>query len=157
MISPTILQQEEQLVQENFGLVVFLAKSFNPKTHSELEDYIQEGCIGLLKAIRKYDTSYKTVLTTLAWPYVRWEILNYIIKEKKHKGEIGHEGFTHDNENILFEILPNHLKPIEKRIIELRIKGHTFKEIGKILNGRTRGWANHLYHLAIKKISKANE
>ena len=58
--------REQQLILENMGLVVSLARSFNPKNNQELEEYIQSGRIGLWKAIKKYDPD-RGALSTIAW------------------------------------------------------------------------------------------
>ena len=57
--------REQQLILENMGLVVSLARSFNPKNNQELEEYIQSGRIGLWKAIKKYDDKLKFVKLNL--------------------------------------------------------------------------------------------
>ena len=64
------------------GLVVSLARSFNPLNPIELDNYIQSGRIGLWKAIQKHDPK-KGKLTTIAWNHIRWEIIRYIKKNKK--------------------------------------------------------------------------
>lgn len=147
-------EQENQLVQDNLGLVVRIAKSFSPINATELEEYIQVGAIGLLKAIRKHDPELGK-LSTIAWQAIRWEILKYMRGANKHS----HVGLIqdavympHDN---MWECLPSTLSDKEKLILKLKTEGYTFKDIG-IKVGYTRGWVNRLYQSAIKKIKQAN-
>ena len=44
----------------------------------EKEDLYQIGCIGLIKAIRKYDTSFNTLFSTYAVPLIMGEIKRFL-------------------------------------------------------------------------------
>ena len=70
--------REQQLILDNMGLVVSLARSFSPRNQQELEEYIQSGRIGLWRAVKNYNSS-KGALSTLAWNYIRWEIIRNLI------------------------------------------------------------------------------
>lgn len=61
------------LLQKNMSLVYSLANKYK---HSsiEKEDLIQIGCIGLLKAIDNFDTSYNVQFSTYAVPLILGEI-----------------------------------------------------------------------------------
>ena len=48
------------LVEKNSGLVWSIVKRFMNRGY-EKEDLYQIGCIGLIKAIRKFDTSFNTI------------------------------------------------------------------------------------------------
>lgn len=138
------------------GLVVKLAKSFKPKNQDELEEFVQIGSFGLLKAIRVHDST-KGALTTIAWGYIRGEILHHIYALKRQVTN------TRDNIEIkidpkesLWEYLPNTLSEIESKTVMMRLSGHSFTEIGKEV-GFTRNWCNRIYTKAVKKILCANE
>ena len=64
-----------RLVTSNLKLVVKIAFLYN-KVYSNLMDLIQEGNIGLLQAVRKFDPDRGTRLPT----YASWWIKAYIIK-----------------------------------------------------------------------------
>ena len=55
------------LVEKNMGLVRSIVKRFANRG-VETEDLIQIGCIGLLKAIDKFDLSYDVKFSTYAVP-----------------------------------------------------------------------------------------
>jgi len=65
------------LVQDNMGLVKSLALRFRDRG-TELEDLIQIGTIGLIKAIRGYDMDYGTRFSTYAVPLICGEIKKHL-------------------------------------------------------------------------------
>ena len=66
----------DQLVVENLPLVHRLCWRFR-HSGEPLEDLVQVGTIGLMKAIQKYDPSRGYLLTTFAIPVIVGEIKNY--------------------------------------------------------------------------------
>ena len=60
-------EARDTLVEENMGLVRSVARRFLNRG-VEAEDLIQIGCIGLLKAIDKFDCSYDVKFSTYAVP-----------------------------------------------------------------------------------------
>lgn len=67
----------DELCRNNMGLVKSIALSFRDRG-TELEDLIQLGTIGLIKAIRGYDPSYGTVFSTYAVPLIMGEIKKFL-------------------------------------------------------------------------------
>ena len=145
---------EDELVQQNIGLVKKIVNKFNPPNQDVYDEYFQIGLIGLLKAIRKHDKD-RAVLSTLAWSCIFRSLLNYINKEKKHKTtSISTIPCYQCGEDIL-EYLPDTLTLVEKSIINMKLKGHTFKEIDDHLQSAA-GWSSNRYYEIIIKIRKAN-
>lgn len=68
---------EEELVNTNLGLVRSLARRFC-NYDIEYEDLYQAGCIGLLKAIRSFDSDRGVMFSTYAVPVIAGEIKRYI-------------------------------------------------------------------------------
>lgn len=64
----------QRLLQTHRPLVVRMAKSFGPREH-DLEDLIQEGMYGLVKALDRFDVSRNVQLRTYARWWVRTAIL----------------------------------------------------------------------------------
>ena len=64
---------KEILVNDNLSLVWSLVHRFN-NTMYEKEELFQIGCIGLIKAINKFDTSYDVTFSTYAVPIILGEI-----------------------------------------------------------------------------------
>jgi len=67
----------EQLIQENNGLIWSVVKKFSKRGH-ELDDLYQIGAIGLLKCIRKFDTSFDVKFSTYAIPMIIGEIKRFL-------------------------------------------------------------------------------
>ena len=65
------------LAEKNMGLVHSIAKRFQNRG-VEMEDLIQIGSIGLLKAIDKFDLSYNVKFSTYAVPIITGEIKRYL-------------------------------------------------------------------------------
>ena len=64
---------EEELIKENMGLVKIIAARFTGRG-TELEDLVQIGAMGMLKAIRGYDSAFNTAFSTYAVPMIVGEI-----------------------------------------------------------------------------------
>ena len=67
----------ERLVVQNMGLVRSLAVRFRDRG-TEMEDLIQIGTIGMLKAIRSFDLSRGTAFSTYAVPLIVGEIRRHL-------------------------------------------------------------------------------
>lgn len=67
----------EKIVSLNLGLIWNVVKKFNNRGY-ESEDLFQIGCIGLLKAIDKFDFSYNVKFSTYAVPMIMGEIRRFI-------------------------------------------------------------------------------
>ena len=70
-------EAEAELIKENMGLVKSIAIRFIGRGQ-ELEDLIQIGAMGLLKAVRGYDASFNTAFSTYAVPMVMGEIKRFL-------------------------------------------------------------------------------
>ena len=65
------------LINGNLKLVLSILKKFNNKVDN-LDDLFQVGCLGLVKAIDNFDTSYDVKLSTYACPMILGEIKRYL-------------------------------------------------------------------------------
>lgn len=70
-------EAREQLVEENMGLVYTVVRRFLGRG-CEQEDLVQIGCIGLLKAIDNFDTSFDVRFSTYAVPMITGEIKRFL-------------------------------------------------------------------------------
>lgn len=66
-----------ELIEGNMKLVLSILKKFYNKTDN-LDDLFQVGCLGLVKAIDNFDTSYDVKLSTYACPMIVGEIKRYL-------------------------------------------------------------------------------
>lgn len=71
------LSAQNFIVEENIGLVRSVVKRFMGRGH-EAEDLFQIGCIGLIKAIRKFDVGFNVKFSTYAVPMIMGEIKRFI-------------------------------------------------------------------------------
>jgi len=68
---------QSMLVENNIGLVWSIVRRFQNRGH-DTEDLFQIGCIGLIKAINKFDTSYDVRFSTYAVPMIIGEIKRFL-------------------------------------------------------------------------------
>ena len=83
----------EQLVLDNVGLVWSIVRRFAGRGH-ELEDLYQIGCIGLIKAIDKFNLEFDVKFSTYAVPMITGEIKRFLrddgmIKVSRSLKELG--------------------------------------------------------------------
>lgn len=67
----------DKLVQDNMKLVYSIAKRYLG-CGCEMEDLVQIGSIGLIKAIDKFDTSFNVMFSTYAVPVIAGEIKRFL-------------------------------------------------------------------------------
>lgn len=70
-------QAREYVVTNNIGLVWSIVRKFLNRGH-EADDLFQIGCIGLIKAIDKFDETYGVRFSTYAVPMIMGEIKRHI-------------------------------------------------------------------------------
>lgn len=68
---------KEKIVSDNTGLVWCIAKRFMGRGY-DLEEIYQIGCIGLLKAIDRFDLEYQVKFSTYAVPLISGEIKRFL-------------------------------------------------------------------------------
>ncbi len=70
-------QAMTDLLENNKGLIWNIVKRFTGRGH-ETEDIYQIGCMGFIKAIKRFDTSFEVQISTYAVPYILGEIKRFI-------------------------------------------------------------------------------
>ena len=102
------LEIRQKLVERNLRLVVYIAKKFE-NTGIGIEDLISIGTIGLMKGVNTFNSDKKIKLATYASRCIENEILMFLRKNNKIKGEISiDEQLNKDgdgNELLLSDIL----------------------------------------------------
>lgn len=68
---------EDAFIRANFALVRSIAARFAGRG-ADLEDLVQIGAIGMIKAVRGYDASYGTAFSTYAVPLIAGEIRRFL-------------------------------------------------------------------------------
>lgn len=67
----------DKLIRENNGLIWSIVKRFSNRGY-ELQDLYQIGCMGFIKSIKRFDTSFDVKLSTYSVPYILGEIKRFI-------------------------------------------------------------------------------
>lgn len=109
-----------KLIDNNNGLIWSIVKRFKDRGY-ELEDLYQIGCIGFIKAIKRFDTSFEVKLSTYAVPYILGELKRFI----RDDGQIKVSRSIKD--------LAGKIRDIQDRYIREKGKEITILEIAKEL------------------------
>ena len=99
-------QAQSILVERNTGLVWSIVRRFQNRGH-ETDDLFQIGCIGLIKSINKFDSSFDVKFSTYAVPMIVGEIKRFLrddgiikvsrsLKETSNKARITREVMTRE-------------------------------------------------------------
>lgn len=87
-----------KLIEHNLRLVVFLSKKYE-NTNIDLEDLVSIGTIGLIKGVNTYKLDKNIKLATYASRCIDNEILMFLRKNKRRKGEVSFEdSLSYDSE-----------------------------------------------------------
>ena len=140
MASDGDLFARDKLIEHNLRLVVFLAKKYE-NTGVDLEDLVSIGTIGLMKGVKTFSSDKNIKLATYASRCIDNEILMFLRKNKKVRGEVSFEeslSFDADgNELHLEDVLGTDADIVTKRLEDDLNKKLMLEEIDK-LNKRDR-------------------
>lgn len=142
-----------KLIEHNLRLVVFLAKKYE-NTNVDLEDLVSIGTIGLIKGVNTYKLDKNIKLATYASRCIDNEILMFLRKNKRRKGEISFEdSLSYDsegNELHLEDILGTQNDIVTRPLEEEIEKKILYEELVK-LNSRDKEIMTMRYGLFGKK------
>ena len=137
---------KQSLIEHNLRLVVYIARKFD-NTGVDLEDLISVGTIGLIKAVNTFNAEKNIKLATYASRCIENEILMYLRRIVKLKGEISldeplnvdgegnelllsdilgtdndivYKGMESDAEKEMLKIAISKLSPREREIMNMR-------------------------------------
>ena len=111
----------EKIITNNSGLVWSIVNRFLNRGYSKEELY-QIGCIGLIKAVQRFDVKFEVRISTFAVPYIMGEIKRFLrddgpIKISRSIKELG-----------------NKIREIQRDYLAKNGKDIKISEIAKILN-----------------------
>ena len=72
------IELRNKLVELNFGLVRKEAHHWVAQCNESYEDLLQIGCLGLIRAIERFDSARGNAFSSFAMPYIRGEIQHYL-------------------------------------------------------------------------------
>jgi len=125
-------EAEEKLVKHNMRLVAHVALKY--KQNMAQDELIAIGSIGLLKAIKNFNTNKNNSFSTYATRCIDNEILMYIRANKKHNCQVYLEDAImadkDGNEMSLLEVIPDKFEDLDEKISN-KI---AFEQIEKIID-----------------------
>lgn len=91
-------EAEEIIINQNMGLVWSIAKRFYGRG-CEMDDLSQIGALGLIKAVKKFDTTFNVKFSTYAVPMIMGEIKRFlrddgVIKVSRSLKELAIRGYN---------------------------------------------------------------
>ncbi len=129
-----------KLIEHNLRLVVFLAKKYE-NTGESLEDLVSIGSVGLIKGVNTYKLGKNIKLATYASRCIDNEILMFLRKNKKRRGEVSFEDSlsfdSEGNELHLEDVLGTDSDIVTKEIEKETEKNMLYREINN-LNDRDK-------------------
>lgn len=137
------------LVERNLRLVVYIAKRFD-NTGIDIEELISVGTLGLIKAVKNYNSERKIKLATFASRCIENEILMYLRKMVKIKAEVSlDEPLNVDwegNQLVLSDVLGTDSDMIFKDV-ESRMENEILYELYSKLSERDKAIVGMRYGL----------
>ena len=128
-------EAKNKLIEHNLRLVVFLSKKYE-STGIDLEDLVSIGTIGLIKGVNTYKLDKNIKLATYASRCIDNEILMYLRKYKRRKGEVSFEDSlsfdAEGNELHLEDILGTDDDIVTKDLVHEVEKKLLYEEISKL-------------------------
>lgn len=73
--------EECQIVDDNISLVVWQVNRYAGKDSQYYWDYIQEGCMGLIVAVKRYDARHERPLAAYASSMIKWYLDRFRLKQ----------------------------------------------------------------------------
>ena len=133
-------EAKSKLIEHNLRLVVFLSKKYE-NTGVDLEDLVSIGTICLIKGVNTYKLDKNIKLATYASRCIDNEILMYLRKNKRRRGEISLEdSLSYDaegNELHLEDVLGTDNDIVTKGLEDENDRKALYEEINK-LKGRDK-------------------
>lgn len=108
----------DDLINGNLKLVLSILKKFNNKVDN-LDDLFQVGCLGLVKAIDNFDTSYNVTLSTYACPLIIGEMKRYIRDNSSLRISRSVKDIAYKTMKLTEELSQNGKPPTDKEIADI--------------------------------------
>lgn len=170
---------ESVLLERYKDLVVKIARSYFI-VGGEMEDIVQEGMIGLYKAIKRYDDKKNASFKTFAITCIKHQIQTAIKRANTKKNaplsnSVSLQSFSDNSDeedflpvSLIFQVSPDEkvinkerykrlleeikkmLSEKEMQVLRLYLKGYTYKEIGEILKMPYKSIDNSLSRIKTK-------
>jgi RNA polymerase sigma factor (sigma-70 family) len=146
----------DKLIEDNMPLVASIVNKFEPRNHTERQDLLDAGRIGLWKALQKYDPSKGNLISTYAWRPIQWAIIRELKARQRHSSIEDAPTPSMMTPERVWEYFTSDMNDEEKRLIELRCQGYKFREICEIV-GDTPSAVKNRFYKALRKIREGND
>ena len=175
-VKEQIEEANEILIDKYMPLITKIARTYKNEVGVELKDLIQEGLVGLTKAIKTYSEQSNIIFYTYAKKCIEASIFNLVRSSNRYKhsclnravsidnDELNMENIITDNINPLTKLLEKEdidklyckaleiLSSFEYEVFKLRLENYNYKEIAKILNEDPKRVDNALLRIKNKLI-----
>lgn len=108
----------EDLIKGNLKLVLSILKKFAGKVDN-LDDLFQVGCLGLVKAVDNFDTSFDVKLSTYACPMIEGEIKRYLRDNSTIRISRGIKDLAYKTLKLKEELSVGNIEPSNKEIAKI--------------------------------------
>lgn len=128
-----------QILEINIGLVRKEASHWSQKGAESYEDLVQVGCLGLIRAIERFDLNQGYAFSSFAMPYIRGEIQHYL-RDKKHSMRIPRRWFDISQKSVAVKqefFLRFDRQPTDEELANLlEISGKEWQEVKLAIQNR---------------------
>ncbi len=127
----------DKLVEGNLRLVLSVIKKYKDR-FDNLDDLFQIGCIGLMKAIRKFDTSLNLKFSTYAVPMISGEIKRYLrdnnsIRISRQLKDIAYQALKLKDEYLMkYQVEPSNTEIAKLLGIDIKLINESMESIQQI-------------------------
>lgn len=127
----------DKLVEGNLRLVLSVIKKYKDR-FDNLDDLFQIGCIGLMKAIRKFDTSLNLKFSTYAVPMISGEIKRYLrdnnsIRISRQLKDIAYQALKLKDEYLMkYQVEPTNTEIAKLLGIDIKLINESMESIQQI-------------------------
>lgn len=158
----------EKLLVEYKHLVVAISRKYY-LLGGDKEDLVQEGMIGLFKAITTFDAYKSDNFVSFACTLISREIISAIRRANSHSQQFLSESILLDDEDIisdnvspesdflneeqtheLTQEIDDHLSALERKVVKLYLKGYHYIDIAKMLGKDEKAIDNALSRIKKK-------
>ena len=114
-VKEQIEEANEILIDKYMPLIVKISKTYKNEVGVELKDLIQEGLVGLTKAIKTYSEQSNIIFYTYAKKCIEASIFNLVRSSNRYKHSCLNRAVSIDNDELNMEnIITDNINPLTK-------------------------------------------
>lgn len=133
------IRSRNRILELNMGLVRKEASHWSTKGMESFEDLLQVGCLGMIRAIERFDLNQGNAFSSFAMPYIRGEIQHYL-RDKKHSLRIPRRWLEMSQKSVAIKqnfLLKFNRQPTDGELADLLgVSGKEWQEVKLALQNR---------------------